>query len=81
MGLISKNKNVFVNPDWQGAVKLGLRIFNASLVFNRIDLSIAYLFNNGGTSSPIRFDFSTNRDYIQEMSGTERPVMTYELYY
>ncbi len=77
-GIISKEKNVFANPQWQGSVRIGLRIFNPSLVFNRIDISLAYLFNNGGGSSPFRYDFYMNRHYIHYLNNIERPEMVYE---
>jgi len=79
MGIISKNKNVFKEPDFQTGISVGLRIFNESLSFSRIDIKITYFLNNGGNSSAIRFDFATNKDYIHEIDGSERPVMVNEL--
>lgn len=80
MGVISKNKSVFKNPDFHAGISLGLRVFNESLSFNQIDIRITYFINNGGNSSAVRFDFATNKEYIKEIEGSERPVMVNELY-
>ncbi len=77
-GVISKSKDVFADPEWQGEVRLGLRIFNPSFVFNQFDISVAYVFNNGGNSSPLRFDFDSNRKYIHYLNNVERPELVYE---
>ncbi len=79
MGIISKNQNVFKEPDFHAGISVGLRIFNESLSFSRIDIKITYLLNNGGNSSAFRFDFATDKNYIKEIEGSERPVMVHEL--
>ncbi len=56
---------------------LGLRIYNPSLVFNRIEIMFSYIFNNGGNSRPYRWDFSFNMDYIREFIGLKKPKQVY----